>query len=447
MAAGLGNASGVGAFFGALLNGLLVDRFGQKRVLLGALLTLSAFLFIVFFAQSAAVLCVGEILCGLPWGIFATTSPAYASEVLPLRLRVYLTSWTNMCFIIGQLIGAGVLEGLVNVPNEWSYRVPFAIQWFWPVLLFPILSFAPESPWYLVRKGRHQEAENSLRRLNPKSPEAVGPTLALIIHTDNQEKELLNVKTSYWQCFRGVERRRTEIACMAFAGQILTGLVFGSNSTFFFQQVGLNTNQIYKLNVGSNALALLSTLFSWFLVMPNVGRRRIYICGCAAMATILYLIGILQGVSHFNRKPIGMAQAVLTLLWVVSFQLTVGQLGWSTPAEVGSTRLRQKTVVLARNSYYVTSVIASVLEPYFVSPTAWNLRGYTAFVWAGTCTITGIWAVFRMPETKDRSYEELNLMFAKRLPARHFKNYEVDVFEIEEEKAAVQHLEVGTESK
>jgi SP family general alpha glucoside:H+ symporter-like MFS transporter len=271
--------------------------------------------------------------------------------------------------------------------------------------------------------------------------------LALIIHTDNQEKELLLTKTSYWQCFRGVELRRTEVACMTFAGQIFTGLIFGSNSTFFFQQVGLNTDQTYKLNVGSNALALLSTLVSWFLVMPNVGRRKMYIWGCVAMAIFLYLIGILQGVSHKNPHAIGMTQAVLTLLWVVAFQLTVGQLGWSTPAEVGSTRLRQKTVVLARNSYYITSVIASVLEPYFVSPTAWNLRGYTAFVWAGTCTLTGIWAVFRMPETNGRSYEELNVMFANRVPARHFKDYEVDLFGDTETKASVQHVEDMTESK
>ena len=437
--AGLSNASGVGAFFGAMLNGVLVDRFGQKRVVLASLLTLTAFIFIVFFAPNAGVLLAGEFLCGLPWGIFATTSPAYASEVLPIGLRVYLTSWTNMCFIIGQLIGAGVLEGLVNVPNEWGYRVPFAIQWFWPCLLFPILCFAPESPWYLVRKDRIEEAKESLRRLNPSDPESIGPSLALIIHTNNQEKELLNVKTSYLQCFQGVELRRTEIACVAFAGQITCGLVM--NSTFFFQQVGLNTTQTYRLNVGSNALALVSTLVSWFFVMPHFGRRTIYICGCAVMAIILYIVGILQAASHHHQHTVGMAQAVLMLLWVVSFQITVGQLGWSLPAEVGSTRLRQKTVVIARNSYYVTSVIGAVLEPYFISPTAWNLKGYTALVWAGTSTVTLVWAIFRLPETKGRSYEELNLMFAQRLPARHFKNYEVDVFGSEEEKVEVAHVE------
>lgn len=121
--AGIGDASGIGAFFGALLNGFLVNRFGQKRVLLCSLVTISAFIFIVFFAPNMTVLTVGEMLCGFPWGIFATLSPAYASEVLPLKLRVYMTSWTNMCFISGQLIAAGVMKGMVDNDTEWSYKV------------------------------------------------------------------------------------------------------------------------------------------------------------------------------------------------------------------------------------------------------------------------------------------------------------------------------------
>lgn len=93
---GLGAASGAGGFFGAMLNGYLVDRFGKKRVLIGALFALVAFIFIVFFAQDLPTLLVGEILCGFPWGIFATLSPAYASEVMPIALRVYLTSYTQL---------------------------------------------------------------------------------------------------------------------------------------------------------------------------------------------------------------------------------------------------------------------------------------------------------------------------------------------------------------
>jgi SP family general alpha glucoside:H+ symporter-like MFS transporter len=73
-----------------------VARFGQKLTLLGSLILLTAFIFITFFAPNIGVLTAGEVLCGLPWGVFASTAPAYASEVLPLSLRVYLTSYTNM---------------------------------------------------------------------------------------------------------------------------------------------------------------------------------------------------------------------------------------------------------------------------------------------------------------------------------------------------------------
>jgi MFS transporter, SP family, general alpha glucoside:H+ symporter len=94
--AGIGNASGVGAFFGVLANGWLVSRFGQKYTLLASLVALTGCIFITFFAPNIGVLTAGEVLSGLPWGVFASTAPAYASEVLPQALRIYLTSYTNM---------------------------------------------------------------------------------------------------------------------------------------------------------------------------------------------------------------------------------------------------------------------------------------------------------------------------------------------------------------
>jgi hypothetical protein len=63
-----------------------------------------------------------------------------------------------MCFIIGQLISAGVMAGMVNNTTQWSYGVPFALQWFWPVLLIPFLCFAPDTPWHLIRKDRPEAA-------------------------------------------------------------------------------------------------------------------------------------------------------------------------------------------------------------------------------------------------------------------------------------------------
>jgi MFS transporter, SP family, general alpha glucoside:H+ symporter len=107
-------------------------------------------------------------------------------------------------------------------------------------------------------------------------------------------------------------------------------------------------------------MALIAATCSWVFLMPHFGRRTIYLGGVVGMATTLYIIGVLN--VWVDRRSVGLAQAALTMVWKVFFQLSVGQLGWAIPAEVGSTRLRQKTVVLARNTYYITQVIGNVIQ-------------------------------------------------------------------------------------
>ncbi|RSL86185.1 hypothetical protein CEP52_015894 [Fusarium oligoseptatum] len=426
--AGLSQGAGVGSVFGCLMCGYFVSKYGSRRVQLAALAALTAFIFIVFFAPNLPTLVVGEILCGIPWGIFATTAPAYASEVLPPVLRTYMTSYTNMCFIIGQLISAGVLKGLSTRTDEWGYKVPFALQWVWPVFLIPLIWISPESPWYLVRMGKLHEAEESLRRLQSPKATNVDPqkTLSTIIYTNNLEEQL-KVGTSYWDCFKGFELRRTEIACVVFAGQILCGICFAYNSSYFFSQVGLGTSTTYSLALGGTGLAFFGCLVNWFVLMPNFGRRTIYVWGMGGMCFVLILIGILNVWTH--TSAVAMTQACLTLLWTFIFQLSAGQLGWALPAEVGSTRLRQKTICLARDSSNIMGIIGGTLQQYFMNPQAWNLKGYTGFVWGGTCFGMFVWSYFRLPETWNRSYHELDILFAKKVPARQFATTVVDPFD------------------
>lgn len=444
--AGIGQGSGVGSVCGTLLNGYLVAKYGQRRVVLGALVAMSCFVFICFFAPSLPVLCVGEILCGFPWGMLATSAPAYASEVLPTALRTYMTSYTNMCFIIGQLISAGVLKGLSTNTTQWAYKIPFALQWIWPIFLIPGVYLAPESPWYLARINKLDEAERSLRRLQSPKATHLDPmkTLATIVYTNNLEEQL-SVGTSYWDCFKGFELRRTEIACVVFAGQILCGICFAYNSSYFFEQVGVGTSTTYTLSLGGTALALVGCFVNWFGLMPYFGRRTIYVAGMAGMCFILIIIGIMNpwGKSH----SVGLAQACLTLAWTFVFQLSAGQLGWALPAEMGSTRLRQKTICLARNASNVTGVICGTLQQYFMNPQAWNLRGYTGFVWGGTCFCMFVWSYFRLPETKNRSYHELDILFAHKVSARKFATTHVDPFDEHDNNRLAERYSVSGESR
>lgn len=70
-------------------------------------------------------------------------------------------------------------------------------------------------------------------------------------------------------------------------------------------------------------------------------------------------------------------QSILCIVWLGAYSMSVGPIVYTIVAEIGSTRLRTQTVVLGRNAYYVANIIGGVLQPYFMSPTAWNAQGKT----------------------------------------------------------------------
>lgn len=146
------------------------------------------------------------------------------------------------------------------------------------------------------------------------------------------------------------------------------------------------------------------------------------------MCLWLFIIGALT-LSHNQNVKLG--QSALCIIWLLTFSLTVGPVGWAIPPEVSSTRLRSKTVVLARNTYYVAQIAANVIEPYMMNPTAWNWKGFTGFFWCVFAAMSLIWSFFRLPETKGRSFEELDIMFAAKIPTRKFKMFHVDAYDEE----------------
>jgi SP family general alpha glucoside:H+ symporter-like MFS transporter len=111
---GLSNGAQVGEILGLYGAGIVVDKIGYRKTMLLALFSMICFIFIPFFAQNLQTLLVGEILQGVPWGVFQTMTTAYASEVAPVALRAYLTTYVNLCWVFGQFIAAGVLRSFLN---------------------------------------------------------------------------------------------------------------------------------------------------------------------------------------------------------------------------------------------------------------------------------------------------------------------------------------------
>lgn len=422
---GLSNAVSVGTIIGAFANGYFTHRFGYRKVLLASLLLIVSFIFVPFFAPNLPVLLVGELLCGIPWGVFATMAPAYASEVCPMALRGHLTVYVNLCWALGQLISAGVQAGFSENTTQWSYRIPFAIQWIWPIPLFFILFFAPESPWYFVRTGRLAEAERSVMRLSSIGNAEARKSVAMMVHTDKLEKSIAE-GTSYLDCFRGVDLRRTEIVCLTFMAQPFCGSAMGGTPTYFFVQAGLPTSISFRMSVGGLGLASVGTVISWGL-MHAFGRRTLYLWGLGLLTIVLMVVGFIS-VGDPDSASGNYAQASMMMLWLLVYYLTVGPICYAIIGETSSTRLRNKSVCLSRIAYYVAQIICNIINPYMLNPTAGNWRGKTGFFW-GACSFAFLaWTWFRLPETKGRTYEELDILFARQVKARDFNKYLVDPY-------------------
>ncbi|CAK7214463.1 hypothetical protein SBRCBS47491_002151 [Sporothrix bragantina] len=435
---GLQNGTQVGQMLGLLFAGLLADRFGYRKTLIGALVMTIGLIFIFFFAQNIGMLFAAEMLCGLPWGAFQTLTTTYAADVTPIPLRPLLTTYVNMCWVIGQFLATGVLRGLLSRADDWAWRIPYAIQWVFPPFIIVGILFAPESPIWLVRKGRIDEARKALRKLTTAanmSETEIEQTVSMYVHTNALEKNLQE-GTSYWDCLRGPNRRRTEIACCVWVAQVACGIWFGGNVVYFLEQAGFDPEKSFDFGVGENAIALVGTVAAWF-VIPRLGRRTLFVSGLSIMLTILLAVGFM-GIPSIKGKPgLGWASGALMMIFVFSYDMTVGPVCYCLVAEVPSTRLRIKTVVLARNAYLIASLVANFLNPPILNPSAWNLRGKGGFIWAAFCFLMLAWTYFRLPETTGRSAAELDLLFEQSVPARDFKKATADPFHGQEaEKAA-----------
>jgi SP family general alpha glucoside:H+ symporter-like MFS transporter len=142
--------------------------------------------------------------------------------------------------VIGQLIASAVLRAMLTVSSRWSYRIPFGLQWSFPIPIFVVVLLAPESPWWLVRQNEFKKAKDSLRRLRKQAEHesdvefdaGLENTLKQMQLTNDMEKEVQS-GTRYVDCFRGIDRRRTEITCMCWIIQTLCGSTFMGFSTYF----------------------------------------------------------------------------------------------------------------------------------------------------------------------------------------------------------------------
>lgn len=416
-----------GAFVGVLIAGPITNRLGYRWTTMLGLMMMNATIFVSFFADSLAVLTVGQALEGVPWGLFIANSPAYASEVVPISLRGALTGTLQMSWSIGGIIVAAVTWVYNKRDDQWAWRVPLALQWVFPTPLLILIFFMPESPWWLIRRGKRDQALRSIERLGAKSKTKANDTLAMIERTVEIEA-IKGGSPTIVDLFKGVDLRRTIITCLMYASQNFAGNLIANQATFFFEQAGMSTDFSFQLNLINSCLGLVANIGSWFIV-PYFGRRTIYLWGTATNITFLVLLGICASIKQTTGT--NYAQACLGVIISFVYAGTLGPISYTIISETSAVRLRALSTGVGRGAYYVAEIPMIFLASYMLNPTGGNLAGKCGYVWGGTAAVCWVMAFFFLPELKDRSYREVDIMFNRKLPAREFKKTVIDVRENE----------------
>ncbi|ESU07715.1 hypothetical protein FGSG_02292 [Fusarium graminearum PH-1] len=369
--------------------------------------------------QVSAIACEVIALCGISWGVIQTLAATYAAEVVPSAIRACLLSNVNMCWVIGQLLGTGVLRSLVHNESEWSYRLPFALQWAFAIPLLIGIMFAPESPWWLIRRERKVEARHALQRLTKQSQLDIDDTIAVMEHTNRIERKLNYGGSSYLDLFKGANLRRTEISCMVWSVQALCGWILTGYAPYFLEQAGFDSSKSFSLSTGMYGMALVGGIISWFL-LSHIGRRKLYLAGLGAAVVMLTAGGVVSIVLD-GKKGLNWALGAILITTTFLYNLSIGPTCYVIVAEIPSTRLRVKTIALARVIYNIFMIINNVVVPQMLNPTAWNMQGKSCFVYAATAFLCFLYCYFRLPETQGLSYLELDMLFEKGAPTAKFK--------------------------
>ncbi|KAJ4351613.1 uncharacterized protein N0V89_006956 [Didymosphaeria variabile] len=412
----------LGALIGVFLAGPLTSRIGYRWATLTGLMLLNVFIFSMYFAKSLPVMFVSQLLEGIPWGIFIANAPAYCSEIVPIKLRAPATQMLQMFWAVGSIIVGAVTYHYNDVKGPSAYRIPIALQWMFPTPLAILIFFAPESPWWLTRKGRTEEAAKAVERLGKRSQVNSTETVAMMRRVIDLEKS--EKKPNHIELFKGTDLRRTLIVCCVYAAQNLTGNLIANQAVYFFKQAGMGVSTAFALGLITSALQMIFVMLSWILT-TYFGRRSIYLWGSAANLTLLVALGVAGSVGV--SKAASNAQASLGLIVSVLFTLGPAPASWVIIGETSAIRLRPLTTGMGRATYYIVEIPCIFLASYMLNPNSGNLGGKCGYVWGGTALVCLVTAWWGLPEMKGRSYREIDIMFRRRIPARQWKKTVIDV--------------------
>jgi MFS transporter, SP family, xylose:H+ symportor len=412
-----------GCILGAVVAGWVANRLGRK----GGMLLASVLFLVSAFGSAYPEFGLGpigalgpraltpficyRILCGVGVGIASMLSPLYIAEIAPSRMRGRLVSFNQLSIVLGMLLVYFVnwtiaAQGDDTWIKSTGWRLMLLSEAIPAALFMGLLLLVPDTPRWLVMKGRQAKALEILQRLG--SHEEARSTVAEI-------EGSLRVGSS-------------QVAPRLFAFGSLV-IVAGIMLSVFQQFVGINAVLYYAplmfKNMGATTdtalwqtiiVGLANVIFTVvaILTVDRLGRRPLLIIGALVMAVSMIALGFM-----FQAKAVGVGALVAVVLYIAGFALSWGPVTWVLLSEMFPNAIKNRALAIAVAAQWIANLFISwtfkILDGNSALNAAFN-HGFAYWIYGAMSLLAAIFVYVYIPETKQRTLEGIQDLWSRVRP-------------------------------
>jgi sugar porter (SP) family MFS transporter len=408
----------IGSAIGAWFAGQLADSFGRRRVMLIAALLFGVSAIGTAFPPSVEVLMIWRLIGGAGIGVASVVAPMYIAEISPAQLRGRMGSLQQLAIVLG-IFATGVSNYLIvsaagSNTSDWLFGIE-AWRWMFLVMLIPAAVYffmalrIPESPRYLVEKGRLDEARTVLES----------------VFTTDQSAKVMQIQgtmdSDHKFSMGDLRGPRFGLLPIVWVGILLSAFqqFVGINAVFYYsnliwESVGFSQDQAFLTSMITNAINVATTLVAIALI-DRIGRKRLLLIGSSGMVVTLAALTLIFGTAPQVPNGTGgmepsLAGTMATLavlsfnLYVVFFGMSWGPVVWVLLGEMFPNRIRAAALALAAAAQWIANFIVSTAFPPMAAHSLTIAYGiFTAFAFASIFFVR-----MKVPETTGKSLEEIS---------------------------------------
>lgn len=399
-----------GGLVGTFLAGPIGDRFGRRFLIAGASFIFIIGVGLILITNSFLTILLARLLLGVGVGVIAVAVPLYVAEIVPSKDRGKYVTFFQLLLTFG-IVLAYFVDLFFTSSGNW--RAMFAVLLIPSLILFLGIYFLPESPRWLIANNQTNKARQILHKIrgSKSSEEMVEEDVKAI------NQSLVQVNRSWKELFSSQLILPSFVAISIAVFNQLTGVnSFLQYAPLILKNAGISSNSVSMFgSAGIGVLNFLFTIVAIYLI-DSLGRRPLILIGVAGVICSEVFLGVIN--FFFSTSPnVGIMSLIGLLFFIIFFAIGPGVVVWLVISELFPTQIRGKGIAIC---LFFNSLASTTLATFFLPLVKFLGVGQAYWLFAIFSCMYFLVAYFYLPETKEKSLEEIQNYFCEKQSGAEF---------------------------